>query len=109
VSGLYGVAFDVDYPSAVVRYQSFTPGEFLGTSSQVSAQVVESTPGHLVVGVSRLGTLPGVSGNGVLLRLVFSPVANGSGPFTFSRNAAFAADGSTMVVPWGAGTVTVAQ
>lgn len=109
VTGLYGVAFDLDYPSATVRYQSFTAGDFLGTSSQVSAQVVESAPGHLVVGVSRLGSLPGITGSGVLLRLVFSPVANGSGAFTFSRNAAYAADGSEMTVPWGAGTVTVAR
>lgn len=109
VTGLYGVAFDLDYPSATVRYQSFSAGEFLGTSSQVSAQVAESAPGHLVVGVSRLGSLPGMSGSGVLLRLVFSPVANGSGPFTFSRNGAYAADGTAIVVPWGAGTVTVAR
>jgi hypothetical protein len=109
VTALYGVAFDLDYPPGVVRYQSSAAGEFLGNSSQVTAPVVETVPGHLVVGVSRLGTLPGVSGSGVLLRLVFTPVANGGGAVTFSRNSAFANDGSALTMPWAAGTVTVSQ
>jgi len=109
VTGLYGVAFDLDYPSAALRYQSVTAGPFLGSSGQLSLQVVESATGHLVVGVTRLGSVPGVDGSGVLLTLTFAPVANGTGAFTFSRNAAYKNDGSVLSVPWGAGTVTVAR
>jgi len=109
VTGLYGIAFDLDYPSAAVRYASATAGTFLGTSGQFSMQVVESTPGHLVVGATRLGTLAGVDGSGLILSLVFTPVANGSGPFAFSRNTAYRSDGATLALPWAGGTVTVAQ
>ena len=75
VTGLYALAFDLDYPAAALRYQSASAGTFLGSSGQVSMQVVESTSGHLVVGVSRLGSVPGVDGSGVVMSLVFTPVA----------------------------------
>lgn len=109
VTGLYGAAFDLDYPTAALSFTSASVGTFLGTSGQVSMQVAEPTPGHLVVGVTRLGQVAGVDGSGVVLQLVFTPVAAGSGPFTFSRNAAFASTGSPMNVSWGAGTVTVVR
>ena len=109
VTGLYALAFDLDYPAAAVRFQSAAAGPFLGTSGQVSTQVAESTPGHLVVGVTRLGDLAGVDGSGVVLSLVFTPVANGSGAFTFSRNTAFRAEGTTLNLAWAGGTVTVAR
>lgn len=109
VTGLYGIAFDLDYPAATVHFQSATMGTFLGSSGQVSMQVVESATGHLVVGVTRLGTLPGVDGSGIVASLVFTPVANGSGPFTFSRNTAYQSEGSTVTLQWAGGTVTVAR
>jgi hypothetical protein len=109
VSGLYGLAFDLDYPSAALRFQSAGAGLFLGSGGQVSMQVVESATGHLVVGITRLGTLPGVAGNGVVLQLVFAPVAAGSGPFVFSRNTAYGSDGLQLSVPWAAGTATVVR
>ena len=109
VTGLYGIAFDLDYPSALVHYPSATAGTFLGSSGQISMQVVESAPGHLVVGVSRLGDVRGVDGSGIVASLVFTPVANGSGPFTFSRNTAFQSEGTTVTLQWAGGTVTVAR
>jgi hypothetical protein len=109
VTGLYGIAFDLDYPSAALHYQSAAAGTFLGSSGQVSMQVVESAPGHLVVGVTRLGDVAGVSGSGVVASLVFTPVANGSGPFTFSHNTAYQSEGSTVTLQWAGGTVTVAR
>jgi hypothetical protein len=110
VTGLYAIAFDLDYPTAVVKGQSATLGTFLGTSGQVSLQVAESTPGHVVVGISRLGSLPGVNGSGIIAQLVFTRVAVGSGPFTLTRTGAFASNGSTIAgVPFAGGTVTVSQ
>lgn len=109
VTGLYGAAFDLDYPTAALTFTSASVGTFLGTSGQVAMQVAEPTPGHLVVGVTRLGSVAGVDGSGVVLQLVFTPLAAGSGPFTFSRNSAFASTGNVMNVSWGAGTVTVVR
>jgi len=109
VTGLYGIAFDLDYPSAIVHFQSATAGAFLGSSGQISLQIFESAPGHLVVGVTRLGDVRGADGSGIVVSLVFAPVANGSGPFTFSRNTAYQSEGTPVTLQWAGGTVTVAR
>jgi hypothetical protein len=107
VTGLYGAAFDLQYPASLLTYQARVPGPFLGGSA--SLQVVESAPGNLVVGVSRLGNLPGVDGSGVLLELELGRDAAGTGNLGFTRNTAHAADGSELTMGWGSGTVTVSQ
>jgi hypothetical protein len=98
VTDLYGVAFDLTYPAAVFRLATSTEGSFLSEtgSAATSFNLVEPTPGTLIVGVSRLGPLAGVSGSGPLLTLAFDATANGSGGFSFSRTAGFASDGSAI-------------
>jgi hypothetical protein len=107
VTGLYGAAFDLQYPAGLLDYQTRVLGPFLGASA--SLQVVESAPGNLVVGVSRLGNVPGVDGSGVLLELELAAGSAGTGNLAFTRNAALAADGSELTVGWGSGTVTVVR
>lgn len=93
VANLYGVAFDLGYPASVLSYQGATPGEFLATGGfQVSVQVAEQS-GNLIVGVTRLGAVPGASGNGTLVTLRFRSVASGTGSLSFSRTQAVDADG----------------
>lgn len=110
VAGLYGVAFDLAYPSNLFRLASQAEGSFLsqtGTDA-TTFQLLESAPGTLVVGVSRLGPLTGISGSGPLATLVFTPIASGTGNFTFSRNQAFAADGVPIsTVQWLSGSAVV--
>jgi len=109
VEGLYGVAFDLAYPGATLTYTRASEGSFLASAgAPTSFQVAQPTPGSLVVGLSRLGQQAGVSGSGVLLSLEFAAGANGSGALTFSRNLAYAADGTPQAgVAWTAGTVQV--
>ena len=105
VAGLYGAAFDLQYPGMLLDYQARVPGPFLGADASV--QVFESAPGTLVVGVSRLGNVAGVDGSGVLVELELTPLAPGSGPLAFARNAALGADGLEIQMGWGSGTVSV--
>ncbi|HEV8629304.1 MAG TPA: cohesin domain-containing protein, partial [Thermoanaerobaculia bacterium] len=110
VTALYGVAFDLTYPNALLRLQGFRAGTFLSSGgAQISTQVAESSPGHLVVGLSRLGPAPGVDGSGVLLELQLDAVASGTGAFAFSNNAAYRPDGSVQSVGWNAGSVSVVR
>jgi hypothetical protein len=106
VQDLYGVAFDLTYPTAVLHYETRTQGTFLdGTFA-----VTEAPTGNLVVGVTRLGAVQGVSGSGVLLTLEFTPVASGSGSFSFSRNTALDSRGRALDGGnWVAGTVQVVR
>ena len=108
VTDLYGVAFDLTYPSAQLQFVRATAGPFLGADGSV--QAVVSPPGTLVVGASHLGAVPGSTGSGVLLILEFSAVANGQGSFAYSRNTAFSSTGQTLTgTSWLAGTVQVTR
>jgi Cohesin domain len=105
VDDLYGVAFDLRFPAAVLQYVRFTPGPLLEGGS---VQAAVSASGTLVVGASRLGEVPGIDGSGVLLTLEFAPIAAGEGALSFARNSAFDSDGRPITgVTWGAGTVRV--
>lgn len=110
--GVYGLAFDLVYPSGVLRFEGFAEGDFLGRNGpvQTSLQLAEPSAGLLVVGHSRLGDTGTVAGSGLLLTLRFTAVASGSGSFTFSANRLFDARGDQIRGPaWGGGTVQVTR
>jgi cohesin domain-containing protein len=105
VTDLYGVAFDLTYPSAQLQFTRVTAGPLLaGGAVQASA----TAPGTLVVGGTHLGNVPGASGSGVVLTLEFNAVTAGSGSFTFSRNSALSSHGQPITgISWVAGSVQV--
>jgi hypothetical protein len=107
VDDLYGTAFDLRFPAAVLQYVRATPGPLL---EGASVQAALSASGNLVVGASRLGEVPGLDGSGVLLTLEFNAIAAGEGALSFARNSAFDSDGRPITgVTWGAGTVRVVR
>jgi len=108
MTNLYGVAFDVLFPSEILNFTVATQGAFLGGTG-TSLQFEQTAPGRLVVGMSRLGNAPGASGSGVVLSLEFaSRGAAGSGTFRYERNSAFTPTGAPISgVTWGGGSVTV--
>jgi Cohesin domain len=109
VMSLYGLAFDLSYPTAQLSFDQASEGTLLSAGGAPTAfEVVESSPGDLVVGLSQLGTLAGISGSGVLLTLRFTASGAGSGTFTFSNNRVFSPDGSAQSgVTWQGGSVRV--
>ena len=104
VSDLYGVAFDLSYPSNLLQHVRSTQGPMLaGGTFQGSV-----TPGNLVIGLSRLGAVPGVNGSGVLMTFEFRATGAGQGALTFSRNVAANSGGTAISgLSWAAGTVRV--
>jgi len=103
IQDLYGVAFDLQYPANLLQLTQVTQGPLL------SPGTLEQSPtatGNVVIGVSRLGVVPGVSGAGVIALVEFKPIASGSGVFSFSRNAALDSGGKTLSATWIAGSVT---
>jgi hypothetical protein len=106
VTDLYGVAFDLRYPSGVLQLVQVSSGTFLGNATLQS--VPGTGTGLLIVGLSKLGAVSGASGSGVLMTLEFRAIATGQGTFTFEQNSA--AGPSGQVIPnfgWSAGTVQV--
>jgi hypothetical protein len=107
-AALYAVAFDLVFPGDLLGYAGVTEGTFLG-GTPTSLQVAESTPGRLVVGLSRLGPAGGSTGSGLLMTLDFSAKGvAGSGSFRFDREVAFDPAGrSISPTSWAGGSVTV--
>ena len=104
VTDLYGVAFDLHFPTAVLRYVTATPGTFISGT----VQTVEGAGGVVIVGVSKLGAVSGASGSGVLVTLQFQGSATGTGLFSFARNTAVNYSGQTLSsLAWSAGSVNV--
>jgi hypothetical protein len=107
VTDLYGVAFDLAYPSTLLRFERATAGPLLGNNGSVQAAAAAGT---LVVGGSHLGSVPGATGSGLVLTLEFSAVAAGNGTFAYSRNTAFNSTGDTITgIAWLAGSVNVTR
>jgi hypothetical protein len=107
MTDLYGVAFNLTYPSAQLQFTRATAGALLG-SGAVQASV--SSPGTLIVGGTHLGNVPGANGSGVVMTLEFSATAAGSGSFAFARNSALNSSGQPIAgVTWLGGTATVTE
>jgi hypothetical protein len=104
VSDLYGAAFDLRYPNTVLRFVRATPGPFLAGAS---LQAIESPTGTVVIGISKLGSVPGATGSGVLMTLELQATATGDGTFSFINNTAIDSGARPLGLTWSAGTVRV--
>jgi general secretion pathway protein D len=73
------------YDPALLTFESAAPGDFLGAPGTAQVMADASTPGTLVLGASRLGTLPGVSGEGTVALLTFRARAAGASRIAFAK------------------------
>lgn len=107
VNDLYGVAFDLRYPSNILQLvQASAAGSILGTPNLQS--VPGSGSGVVIVGLSKLGAVSGASGSGVLMTLEFRAIAAGQGSFSFEQTSAVSPSGQPISgFGWSAGTVQV--
>lgn len=112
VTDLYGVSFVLEYPEDFLSFSknSESEGSFLSDGGQedTDLQVSERTAGEVIVGITRLGTVPGASGSGNLLSLEFTRKAAGSGRMEMVDNDALDSFGDVQLdVTWISGSVTV--
>jgi hypothetical protein len=110
VQDLYGLAFHLAYPVAALRLTGHTEGSVLNAGGTVptSFQIVDSPPGNVVVGLTRLGRVQGTAASGTLMTLQLTAAASGSGNLAFSSNVA--SDSLGNVIPgltWAGGAVQV--
>jgi hypothetical protein len=108
VQDLYGVAYHLVYPYSVMHYTGSTQGTLLSASGAVATSflVSEAPPGTLIVGLTRLGVVPGVSTAGTLMTLQFTAVATGSGTLSFASNQAINSTSAPITaISWNAGSV----
>ncbi len=109
IGGFYGTAFDLSFPSNLLQLTGSTEGTFVNAGGiETSFRAVQTQPGLLVVGLTRLGSVEGASGSGTLAQLTFATQGNGLGSFSFRNNLVYGSDGRPILaVAWGAATVQV--
>lgn len=106
VSNVYGAAFDVDFDSSKMTYAGCTQGSFLEQSGGCVANLQPGNNGKLVVGISKQGSVSGVSGSGTVVTLKFT--ASGSSSVAFSNNALKDPNNQTISgTTWTGGSITV--
>jgi hypothetical protein len=73
VSDLYGWEFRLAWNSSLLEATSVLEGAFLkaGGETFFPGPIVNNTAGHMLVDCTLLGSIPGVSGNGVLAVITF--------------------------------------
>ena len=92
LSGIFTVGFEVDYPSSVIGYQSFTAGSLLQQGSPpIPPQFFVNNPSPGVIIVSgtlfRPDTSVSATGNAIFITFHFVKVASGSGPVDFNTGS----------------------
>jgi hypothetical protein len=110
IQDLYGVAFHLTYPAAVMHFVGATEGTVLNAAGALptSFQAIDSPPGNLVIGLTRLGQVAGTAAAGTLMTLQFNGVATGSGSLAFTNNQAGNSTGGLIPgLTWAGGTVQV--
>ena len=108
VNDLYGAGVDRTFDPAVVAFDSFEAGTLLnGDGAAVSTQVSEPQSGTLVIGVTRVGAVPGITGSGTLIVLRFNAVTPGSTAVATDNSGAFDSAGAALATQFFGGTLTV--
>jgi len=71
------------FDPGVLAVESVEVGDFLGGAGEAQLLTDDSHPGRLVIGASRLGQVPGVTGDGTVARVTFRAVAAGESSVGF--------------------------
>jgi hypothetical protein len=91
VMNIWTVGFDLNFPAALLSYDSYTLGPLMLKGSPTFQPVVllNQTAGSLHVSVSRFGTDPSVNANGseALITFRFSRISAGSAGLDFDVSA----------------------
>lgn len=110
---VFGVVFDLGFDSNQVEFVEYTKGQFLETTSNQVAYLVEpqqNDPRVLVVGISQLAPDPGADGSGVsgvIVTLYFKALNLGDAVLTFKNlNLIDPSDQAINVTPY-AGKIEV--
>lgn len=91
--------FHVTFDPRVLEFDHGVEGAFLQSDGNQTAffAATSSRGGSVVVGLSRLGRVPGVSGSGDLCVLNFNAIGPGNAALAFSR--AKVRDASNQIIP----------
>jgi len=111
-SDVYGVGFDLQYDPAVIQFQSVdVSGSVLhSVAAKTGFRNSATDNGKLVVGVSKLGPVPGEEGQGLIATVTFKAVAPGATQINFADPHMVDSTGKFLIGwPWYAATLVPAS
>lgn len=90
VSDLYAAPFYLTYDPKLLRFISAKEGSFLGQDGNSTTFLFsnDANRGRIIVGLTRLGQVKGVSGSGSLMRVDFKAIETGSISIGFDNASA---------------------
>lgn len=106
---VYGAAFDVDFDSSRVTYDSKVEGSFLeqgGNSPTYLVSLQSGSTNKLVIGISRQGASSGVPGSGTIVTLKFRVTGNSSLAFS-NKELRDSSAQPISGISWSAGSFTI--
>jgi general secretion pathway protein D len=77
----------LSFDPAVLAVEKVDAGDFLGGAGEAQVMSDAGRPGALVIGASRLGKVPGVTGRGTVAIITFRAVAAGASELSFDGKA----------------------
>ena len=108
VTDLFGYALDIVFDTTMIALASSQFGFFLnGEGITVTSQMIQTTPGTLIIGQSRVGAVAAVTGSGALLSLNFTAIAAGPTTISIENAGAFDSMGAALNTEFVGGTATV--
>jgi len=85
VRGVSHLPLTLTYDPARLVFESAAPGDFLGAPGTAQVMADASHPGTLVLGASRMGDVPSVTGEGTVARFTFRVLTAGASRIDFDK------------------------
>jgi hypothetical protein len=99
ISDLYAVPFYLTYEPKLLQFVSAKEGPFLGQDGNLTIFAFYNDNNHrrIVVGLTRLGQIKGISGSGTVMRINFKAVGIGNASIVFDNASAKKATPENLV------------
>ncbi len=107
VNNLFGAAFDLIFNPDILEAATVTEGNFLNQDGQLTHFMKKVDGSRIIIGIARLGQVYGVSGAGVLCKIIFNAKAEGRGTLSFENIALNDPVFNLLGVSSDAGTITI--
>lgn len=99
INDLYGTAFTLRFDPSMLFFIDAREGAFLkggGHSTSFMASLEEGNPGNLIIGHTRLGSVTGACGSGLLATVTFKVMREGESSLSFINASAFDSNGDII-------------
>jgi len=105
------VPFYLDYDPNIIDIVSVEEGPFMGSDGATTAFMssIHKQRGRIIIGLSRVGAVGGISGSGTLIKILFRGIKQGNSPLAFSHEQVLDPSAETIPARFNSGLVIVSN